>query len=234
MTQDKRLARIVGGLFITGTIAGIASKVLTAPLLGDPAYLSRISANETPMLVAALLVLLMGFALAMVPVVLYPILRRHSEVLALGAVVFRGALEAMAYVVVVLIWLGMVLVGRELAEAGVAATSSLQRTGVILLGLQDWSSPIVSIVFSIGALMIYWVFFVSRLVPRWLSVWGLAGAALYLAVAVLTFVGVAGLAPLMAPLAVQEMVMAVWLILKGFDSAAMISSSHPDRRVNAG
>jgi hypothetical protein len=229
MTQEKRLARLVGGLFITGTIAGVASRVLTAPILGDQAYLSEISSNEAPMLVGALLVLLMAFALAMVPVVLYPILRRHSEVLALGAVVFRGALEAVAYVVFVLTWLGMVTVGRELAEAGVAAIPGLQRTGVLLLAMQDWSSHMVSIVFGIGALMIYWVFFVSRLVPRWLSVWGLTGAVLYLTVALLAVLGVADLAPLMAPLAVQEMVMAVWLILKGFDSAVMTSSSHPDR-----
>jgi hypothetical protein len=229
MTQNKRLARIVGGLFITGTVAGILSAALTAPILSGQDYLTKIAADETPMLIGTLLVLLMGFSLAMVPVVLYPVLRRYSEVLALGAVVFRGALEAIAYVAVVLTWLGLVTVGREFADAGAAATPSLQLTGVFLLGMQDWSSHIVSIVFGIGALMIYGIFFTSRLVPRWLSVWGLIGAVLYLAVALLAVVGVSGLAPLMAPLAVQEMVLAVWLILKGFDAAVMTSSTQADR-----
>jgi hypothetical protein len=230
MTQNKRLARIVGGLFITGTIAGILSKVLTAPILDDQAYLSKISADETPMLVGTLLVMLMGLSLAMIPVVLYPILRRYSEALALGAVVFRGALEAMAYIVFVLSWLGLVTVGRELADAGAAAAPSLQRTGVLLLGMQDWTAPIVSIVFGFGALMIYWIFFISRLVPRWLSVWGLIGAVLYVAFGLLTMVGLEGFAPLMTPLAVQEMVLAVWLIAKGFNPSVGTSSPRPDGR----
>jgi hypothetical protein len=223
-------ARIVGGLFITGTVAGALSAVISAPILNDQRYLSNISANEAPMLFATILVLIMGFSLAMIPVVLYPILRRYSEVLALGAVLFRGALEAIAYVVVVLTWLGLVTVGRELADAGAASAANLQDIGVLLLGMQEWSTHIVSIVFGMGALMIYWVFFISRLVPRWLSVWGLVGAVVYVGQTVLAVAGVEGLAPLMAPLAVQEMVLAVWLITKGFDSSAIASQSPEERR----
>lgn len=223
-------ARIVGGLFIVGTIAGIGSKVITDPVLNDQGYLNAISANETPMLVGTLLVLVMGFSLAMIPVVLYPVLRQYSEVLALGAVLFRGALEAIAYVVVVLTWLGLVTVGRELADAGAAPAANLHDIGVLLLGMQAWSTHIVSIVFGLGALMIYWVFFISKLVPAWLSVWGLIGAAVYVGQAVLAVAGVEGLAPLMALLGIQEMVLAVWLITKGFDSSAIASQPPQNRR----
>ena len=74
-----------------------------------------------------------------------------------------------------------------------------------------------SIVFSLGALMFYYLFYRSRLIPRWLSVWGLAGAALYLAVPLLDMFG-HGFGVLMAPLAVAEIVLAVWLIVKGLAS----------------
>ena len=87
-----------------------------------------------------------------------------------------------------------------------------------------WINQILSIVFSIGALMIYYIFYQSKLIPRWLSGWGLIGAILYLAVPLLgmfhTELGI-----LMAPLALQEIVLAVWLIVKGFESSATVSVS---------
>jgi hypothetical protein len=64
----------------------------------------------------------------------------------------------------------------------------------------------------------------SRLVPRWLSAWGLVGAALYVVPPLGSMFGLS-LGVLMAPLAVQEMVMAVWLIAKGFIPSAIASES---------
>jgi hypothetical protein len=88
----------VGVLFIIGTVAGILSVVVTGSILADPEYLIKVSANENQIIIGALLVLIMGFALAMVPVMLFPIFKKYNEALALGAVVFRGALEAVAYI----------------------------------------------------------------------------------------------------------------------------------------
>ncbi len=71
--------------------------------------------------------------------------------------------------------------------------------------------------------MCHWVLFRSRLVPRWLSGWGLLAVVPYLAYALLATFGtqsstLEGL--LDAPLGVQEMVLAVWLIVWGFNPAA--------------
>jgi hypothetical protein len=60
-------------------------------------------------------------------------------------------------------------------------------------------------------------------VPRWLSVWGLVGAALYIVPPLGSMFG-HSLGVLMAPLALQEMVMAVWLIAKGFNPSAVASA----------
>ena len=79
---------------------------------------------------------------------------------------------------------------------------------------------LLAIPFALGALMFYVVLYQARLVPRWLSVWGLVGAVLYI-VAPLGSMFDVSLGFLMAPLAVQEMVMAVWLIAKGFDPTAI-------------
>src|SRR5688500_2737416 len=104
MYSHRKIATIVGTLFIIGTVAGILSVLFTGPVLGAPDTLAQISANENRILIGALLVLLMGFALAMIPVMLFPIFRKHNQTLALGAVLFRGALEAVAYIAVALCW----------------------------------------------------------------------------------------------------------------------------------
>ena len=82
--------------------------------------------------------------------------------------------------------------------------------------------------FSLGAFMYYYLFFQSRLIPRWLSGWGIAATVLMLAACLLAlFSGsyVTGYALLILPIAVQEMVLAVWLIVKGFNPSAIASGA---------
>src|SRR5690606_24458182 len=108
-------------------------------------------------------------------------------------------------------------------------SASLESMRTVLLGAEEWTTLVLAIVFCLGALMIYGVFFASRLVPRWLSAWGLVGAMLYLSVPFLGLVGWEGVDALMVPLAVQEMVVAVWLIVKGFDAdvtARLVRTRH--------
>jgi hypothetical protein len=220
MNTDRKIAGIVGILFIIGTAAGILSVVFTGPVLDAPEYLTEVAANENQIKLGALFVLLMGFALAMVPVMLFPIFKKYNEALALGAVVFRGALEAATYIAIAIGWLLLLGLSREYVKAGTPDAAYFQTLGTFVLEAVDWTSRILAIVFSLGALMIYSLFYRSRLIPRWLSVWGLVGAALYLAAPLLLMFG-SDLGILMAPLALQEMVLALWLIVKGFDSHAI-------------
>lgn len=230
----RKTAVIVGVLFIIGTVAGVLSGVLfTLPILGAPDSLAEIYANETQWIMGALMVLIMGLPLAMVPVILFPILKKYGEALALGAVVFRGALEAVCYMAIVGIWLSLIMLSQEYVKAGAPDASYFQTLGTLLLGSVYWSEHILAMVFSIGALMIYYLFYVSRLIPRWLSIWGLVGATIYLAAPLFNMFDPqhpplsveAGVGLLMAPLALQEMVFALWLIVKGFNTSAIASES---------
>jgi hypothetical protein len=169
-------------------------------------------------------VLTMGFTLAMVPVMMFPIFKKHNEALALGYVVFRGALETVTCIAMVTCWLFLITVSQEYVKAGTSDTSYFQTLGTILLKATDQILSIGSIVFSLGALMVYYLFYQSKLIPRWLSVWGLIGAILYLAEPLIFMFG-SKLEILFALLAVQEMVLAVWLIVKGFNPSAIASGS---------
>jgi len=233
MKPYRKTAIIVGVLFIIGTGAGILSVVFTGPILGDPDYLTKFSANENQIITGAAFVLIMGFALAMMSVMLFPIFKKYNEALALGAVVFRGVLEAVTYIVIVMSWLLLITISREYVKAGTPDVSNFQTFGTLLQGVTYWSDHILAIVFTLGALIIYYLFFQSKLIPRWLSVWGLVGALLYLAAPLLNVFDPqhlslslsVGWGRLMWPLAVQEMVFAVWLIVKGFNPSAIVSES---------
>jgi hypothetical protein len=225
MNTHKRTARTVGALFIIGTIAGILSVVTAVPILDDPDYLTEVSANENQVIVGALCVLTMGFALAMVPVVMYPISRKFNETLALGYVVFRGALETMLYIAIVISWLLLITLSQAYVEAGAPDASHFQTLGTLLLELPDyWINYINTLVWALGALMFYYLLYQSKLIPRWLSGWGLVGTILIIAAGLLGLFG-SSTDLLEFPLAVQEMVMALWLIVKGFDASVVAAVS---------
>jgi hypothetical protein len=155
---------------------------------------------------------------------MFPIFKKYNEALALGYVVFRGALETVTYFGSVIIWLLLITLSQEYVKAGAPDAPYFQTLGTLLLEAADWIDYISTLAFSLGALMFYYLLYQSKLIPRWLSGWGLIGAILVLAVGLLAMFGL-DLAILWAPLALQEMVLAVWLIVKGFNPSAIASAS---------
>jgi Domain of unknown function (DUF4386) len=216
MSADRKAAVWVGVLYIIGTVALVLSLVVTGALLTGPAYLAQVAAQPNQLAIGALLVLLAGFALAMVPVVFWPVGKRYNETLAMGYVVFRGALEGVIYIAGALGWLLLIPLSTQPDAAPLAG---LVRTADPVIWEQVGVIP-----FVLGALMFYVLLYQSRLVPRWLSVWGLVGAALYIVAPLGSMFGLS-LGFFMAPLALQEMVMAVWLIAKGFNPSAIAAES---------
>jgi hypothetical protein len=204
---------------------------MNAPIVAGSTYPLNISASETQWIIGTLLILLIGFPLAMVPVFLYPILKKQNEVLALGSIVFRGVLEAVCYMGMVISNFLLLTLSR-VYEKTAAAEISIQSLGSSLISAGDWTSLLLGLVFSIGGMMIYALFYQTRLVPRWLSIWGFIGAILYFIAHIEGIFGSqqvlsfdSGLGFLMIPLAIQEMVFAVWLIVKGFNPSAIAALS---------
>jgi hypothetical protein len=130
------------------------------------------------------------------------------------------------YIAAVVSLLSLLTVSKQIANSGAADRASLQAVGNALLSLNEHATLAAVFAFSLGALMYYYLFFQSRLIPRWLSGWGIAASILMGAGCVLSLFSdnpVTGYALLIIPIAVQEMVLAVWLIVKGFSSAALQS-----------
>ena len=233
MNTNRKTAVLVGLFFIIGTVAGILSGVVTGPVLDASDYLTQVNTNEGSVILGALLVLVMGFPLAMIPAMMFPIFRKYNEPLALGAVVFRGVLEAVTYMVIAICWLLLIPVSQVFMDAGAADAPTIQAVGTILRQAVYWTEHLLALVFTIGALMLYWLFYKTKLIPSWLALWGFFGAILYFAAPIFNMfdplhpalsLGVKW-GNLMAPLAIQEMVFALWMIIKGFNKTNLTAKA---------
>ncbi len=225
MNSNRKTAIIVGVLYIVGTVAGILWKVLTGSIQNDLNLLTKVTANGNQIIIGALFLLIMGLALAMVPVMMFPILKKHNEALALGYIVFRGALETVTTIAVVIGWLFLTILGQHYI-AGAPDASYFQTLGTLTLKGNVLIGTISQIVFPLGALMFYWVLYQAKLIPRWISGWGLIAAILVLVLAVSELFGIITFQNVFdTPIGIQEMVMAVWLIVKGFSPTAIASGS---------
>ena len=226
MNTYRKTAITVGVLYIIGTVAGILS-VASSEAVREAAYLGSIAANPSQIVVAALFVLLMGLALALVPIMLFPLLRKYNEVLAIGYIVFRGALETTLYIGMTVSWLVLIVLSQEYVKAGTSPAPYFQTLGTLLLAGNETLSTVLIIVFSLNALMLYTIFYQAQLIPRWISIWGFIAILLHLTTAFLLLFGSVESSDMSTLLVfnflilVQEMVMAVWLIVKGFNPAAI-------------
>ena len=111
-----------------------------------------------------------------IAIALYPVLRMHNHGLALGSVGFR-TIEGVFHGLIVVCWLLLVTMSREAVNSGGPGSSAYAVPGALLLAGPDWLAPLGLLAFGLGALCYYWVFYQSRLIPRWLSAWGLVAIA---------------------------------------------------------
>ena len=126
--------------------------------------------------------------------------------------------------------LALLPLSQEFIKAGMPGASYFQTLANSLLSMRDWTGILAVITFGAGALMYYTVFYQARLIPRWLSGWGLVAAALCLISGILVMFNIIDFftpvqIALNIPIGLQEMVLAVWLIAKGFNLPAAFSGS---------
>jgi len=226
MNSTRKNAVITGVIFIIATVAVFVADALT-PVLTGTDYLTRFSAHPNQVAAGALVYLVSFFASGSIAIAMYPVMKGSNAGLALGSVVFR-ALEAVFYIVGVVSLLSLLTLGQQFTTAGAADRTSLQAIGNLLVSVRDHAALVAVFAFCLGAFMYYYLFFQSRLIPRWLSGFGIVAIILMMAACVLAlFSGnlITSYIPLAAPIAVQEMVLAVWLIVKGFNPSAIASRS---------
>ncbi len=227
---NRKNAVIAGVLFIIGTVSGVISAAICLPVMNAPDYLLGLSAHASLINLGTSLQFIMAISCAGIGLALYPVLRKFSEGLAIGAVGFR-LVENMLQILKAVSMITLLALSQEFIRAGSTTTLYFQGAAQIITTASDWMIHGAALIcFSIGASMYYIVFYQHRLVPRWLSGWGLGSTTLVTIASVLVMFGVIpgfGTIQGVANLSIfaQEMVLAVWLIAKGINPSLVASVS---------
>ena len=219
-----------GVLFILCSAAAILSIVPLGAVVSAPVDFARLASNDNRVVLTALIEFVwvatgMGIAMA-----LYPVLRKFNPALALGSV-FGRVVENVFILLGTLSLLALLTVSQEAVAAGSAGLVSAVTMSNLLLAVREWVGQFVALIpFCVGSILYNYVLYRSRLVPRWLSGWGLVAIALSMVAALYAgFTQEFGFTTvnnvLSIPIGLQEMVLAGWLIVKGFNPSALASSA---------
>jgi len=227
--NTNKTARIVGALFLTAMVGSLVGGIVfVEPFLTAPDYLIAISENEARVIIGVFLELINGIAVLGIGVLMFPILKQHDEHIALGYLGLR-TIEAVFCCVIVISPLSLITLSQEYVKAGALDASYYQAAGALSIAERaSVAGLLIPVFLGLGALLFYRALYQFKLLPRFISIWGLVGAALILALNVLlTFgveVGSIGMV-LALPIISNEIFLGIWLIAKGFNPSAIASGS---------
>jgi hypothetical protein len=224
MNYYRKTAIIVGALFIIATAITIVGIVfMGSSLEDDPVDLAKIADNENGIIISVICWIILAISVAGIGFFMHPILKKYDEGLSLGYVSFR-LIETVLILVSVISLQSLLTLSQEFVAGDLNATD-YEPSVILLMALFDWSFIIGTMIFlGLGGLVLNFILYVLKLVPSWLSIWGFIGGACVLLYGLISLFG-HDPAILAAPIAIQEMVFAVWLIVKGFNPPAIASGS---------
>ncbi|MFB9754458.1 DUF4386 domain-containing protein [Paenibacillus hodogayensis] len=216
----RRPAVITGVLLLAGLVTGLLSVV---PVIDRADYLVNAPTNENQVLTGAFFQLFMVVGYVGIPIGLYPILSKHNKGLALGSVAF-GIIAGVFIIMGVIILLLLLTVSHEFAKVGTLNGTYVQTLGGLLREGRDLVNHVATtLAFVLAMFLFTCIFYQTKIIPRWLSVSGLIGSALSISASLLFMIRFIGLDTtymmLNMPIAFQQLVLAIWLITKGFNRA---------------
>ena len=230
MNSNKQAAKIVGVLFILAAVTAIIGLNLYAPILNGPDYLIKGSEHANQVIIGAVMELILVASVVGTATTMFPILRKYNETIALWHVCFRF-LEAIIITVGVISVLSLLTLSREFVATGATDSASFQASGTVLKAIHDWTFMLGPLfMLGINTMMYSYIFYKSKLVPRFIPILGMTGATCVFSCALLVMFGViqqvSVLGGILAlPVAANEMILAVWLLVKGFNQSALASLS---------
>lgn len=229
MNSNRDIAISVGVLYILAAVTAIIGFVLYQPILNDPEYMIKGTANVTQVLWGAFNELILAFSVIGISVMMFPIVNKENESLAIGYVCFR-LLEAILIIVGTISLLTLVTLSQEFATAKAPNASSYLTDGKLLVTIRNWTFLLgPNLAMGSSTLIMSYFLYDSKLVPRIISVVGLVGGTFILVYALLIIFGIflqdsTWGAILGIPVFAYEISLAVWLIVKGFNSSVVYSS----------
>lgn len=230
--NDRRTAVVVGVLFLIALFPFMIGGALYGPSTGSSDFLESAYPDRGTVTLGILLEFIAVVAIPLIGAFMYPVLRRYSPALAVSYVAFR-ALEGLLLIANQAKVLSLIGLSDDHLHATGSDASQLQAMGDALLREKDQVFALYVLVFGLGALIFYALLYYSRLVPRWLSGWGIIAAVWMMIGNLLGMFDVFSesdalletIFVILIPL--NEIVLALWLIFKGFDQPPQPSGLDP-------
>lgn len=221
MKTYRKTATFAGILFLAGYLGIFLGSAIYGPFIDAPDYLSQIFPNKTQVVWGMMIELINDVAVIGIPVMLFPIFKKYSERLALGYFGFR-IVESMVLIFSKTSLLSLIDLSQEYLSAGSPEGSYFQTAGAAALAERFWASQIQVVFFCLSALIFYYVLYQTKLLPRFLSLWGFFAVASLIAANLLPVPdlteGFSIAQLLFLPIFLSEILVALWLIVKGFNS----------------
>jgi hypothetical protein len=214
MNSNKKTAATVGALFLVAMVTSLVGGGMVESVISAPEPFAAVSENEMLLITGVLLELVNAIAVIGIGAFMFTVLKRHNETQAVGYLSLR-IVEAVFCSLIVVSPLSLIRLGQNQPQAS-AALSIAERASI--------SGLLVPVFFSLGALLLYSSLYQSKLLPRFIAVWGLVAAVLILTLNLLSAFGLElgmGISMIFAlPIILNEIFMGIWLIVKGFNPAA--------------
>jgi hypothetical protein len=216
MEAESRAGRIVGAFIIVQMIGGVmVNFVLEAPLFGEPGFLGNAAQYTRQIGFAALLGMTVEALWVGIAVTAFPFFYRYNRTMTL----WFGAL-AVAVLAVAIVENAAVMSMVSLSEAYVKARavdrSQFEITRVVVAAARNWPHILARMLDGCTIFVLYSVLYQSALVPRLLAGLGLLASVLQVCGVAMPLFGHDVVFPMLAPLGLMQLILAMWLIAKGF------------------
>jgi hypothetical protein len=221
--STTKTARFVGAFFIIAMVTSLLGGAWLESIIGSPDYLVEVSAQRTQVVLGVLLELINGLCVLGIAAMMFPLLRRDDEGLALGYVAVR-LIEAVLIVSAVISPLALIGLSQEYVAGGAADAAHFEAAGAVFLAARTvLAGQLLGIFFGLAALVFFYLLYRSKLVARFISVWGLIAAVSVLTWNLLETFGIhVSFGMILAlPIILNEVFLGIWLIVKGFNSPAL-------------
>jgi len=215
MDSVRRAGRTIGMLILIQLIAAVVLKVLQAPFFEVGGFLVNAAPHSTQIAFSALLTLViealwLGVAVTAFPALYVSVPRMALVLAALATVILAAAAAEVASV------MSIISVSEAYVKAGPAAQEELQTMRILVSSTRNGVYNVARLLDGAAALVLYAALSRVALVPRWLALFGVVAAAMWVVSVLVTLFGYHVLALLLAPLVLCQLILALWLVTKGF------------------
>ena len=181
MNSNRKTAIIVGVLIIISAVTYMIGGVFFTPIIKAPDYLTKLAPNATSVILGMFIELITGITVVFIPAMLFPIIKKYNEALAIGHIGFR-IIEAVMIIVSEIILLSLLVLSQEYVKEGAPDSSYFRTIAALLINVRFWNADMILISVGIAYLILFSILYKSKLVPRFISVWGIIGMIIVLGV----------------------------------------------------